>query len=202
MVGLFVNLTGEKYMTVTIRMDTYKTVHKALRFLLFRISTNIAKYDVKYDTSFAYIKSDFDELAAWLKDHGAHEDTYFHGFLRKKHPATLAALDYQHEQSEIDWRDVEDEAQRIFEGDQKPDAIQWHRFYLKFNHFLTSYLTHLQYEELVALPLLWESATDEELMNGIQNMIKSFTPKAVDRSKKWLLLSCNLSELKQMRYVP
>jgi hypothetical protein len=184
------------------KMDIYKNVHKALRFLMFRVSVSMGKYDPAIDSNLSHIKADFDDLSGWLKEHAVHEDTFFHTLIEKKHPATVAALENQHAQSESDWREVEEDADRIFGSSQMPDSADWHRFYLKFNQFVTSYLTHLQYEELVALPILWECASDEEIMIGLQGMFKSFTPKTMERSKKWLLQSCNLSELKEMRYVP
>lgn len=189
-------------MSLIERHDIYKTVHKALRCALFQLSSRIAKFDPSIDDNLDEIAHEFEELSSFLKDHGSHEDRFFHVFLEKKHPNVFDSLQRQHEHSEIDWRAVEEDARRLFENGQRPDSHDWQRFYLRFNNFVVSYLTHLQYEELVALPLIWEVATNEDLMKGLMEMFKTFTPEHKARSKKWCMLSCNLSELKAMGYVP
>jgi hypothetical protein len=184
------------------RIDIYKSVHKTLRFFLFKVSSSIGKYDPLLDSNLSEIKADFEELSAWIKVHGEHEDRLFHTLIEKKHPNIFDSLQRQHDQSETDLRVLEEDAAGIFESSQKTSPADWHRFYLKFNQFIVGYLTHLQYEELVALPLIWEVASDEVLMQAIMEMHKTLTPEDIARSRKWCLMSCNLSELKAMRYVP
>jgi hypothetical protein len=195
---LFGVFRGDAVMTQHI--DIYKNIHKALRYVMFEFSRLMAKHDIGSSDSLVVLQEHFNDLSAFLKEHGHHEDEFFHDALQDQFPDVYASLSKQHEKAEALWQSMESKKAILF-SPKAINAAEWHRFYLDVNQFIASYLEHLHYEETVVLPLLWQATSQEELLHRLTAMLNKFSEGNRARSKKYCLLSCNSDELGEMGYL-
>jgi hypothetical protein len=98
-----------------------------------------------------------------VRSHADHEETFIHPLLRARAPQIAAVLDREHRQVEASLSDLEGRLGRL-------DASQEDRYaagldlYRAWCRTVSSYLGHLDVEECLAMPALWKTCTDDEIL--------------------------------------
>jgi hypothetical protein len=111
------------------------------------------------------------EVLDAIHDHGRHEDEFIHPLLRRHLPALAADLDRQHE--------VLDDLIVVTMGALTlPDPNR------PFQRFTSENLRHLDHEETVVLPLLWQAVPDQGLAE-VRARFMAAHPDANDLYRRW-----------------
>ncbi|MGW7433702.1 hemerythrin domain-containing protein [Streptomyces sp. NPDC054861] len=144
------------------RTDLYRNVHMGQRARMFTLAIELGAADLDGAGAAVYAERCLD-LTRELRAHAEHEDTFIHPLLRQRAPAAADALDAEHLRLDAAFAALDTSA-RALPGtapDDLPEAR--HGLHLALNEVIAAYLAHLHAEETVAMPALWENATDGEL---------------------------------------
>ncbi|MGW9450267.1 hemerythrin domain-containing protein [Streptomyces sp. NPDC055632] len=145
------------------RTDLYRNVHMGQRARMFALAVELGAADLdRAGAATAYAERCL-ALTSELREHADHEDAFIHPLLRERAPAAADALDAEHLRLDAAFVAL-DAGARALPGtpaDDLPEAR--HGLYLALNEVIAAYLAHLHAEETVAMPALWEHATEDEL---------------------------------------
>ena len=141
------------------RLDVYTAVHKMQRARLFNLTMEAGRTDPSDSVTTARLASAVHVVGAELVAHAGHEDRFIHPLLRQKAPALAAELDAAHAELEVKLDELRHVAATYATAPGHPNVL-----YRALASFTAGYLDHLTREEGDALPALWESCNDEELM--------------------------------------
>jgi hypothetical protein len=176
------------------RLDVYTAVHKMQRARLFELTVEAGKTDPTDTSATARLGAAVEALAAELVAHGEHEERFIHPLLRVQAPRLADALDAAHVELDARLDQLRHAAATSPLGD--PNGL-----YRALAAFTATYLEHLAVEESEALPALWESCSDEELMG----ILVSFKSSRSDTENLTSLLAqlpmLNPTEIAQMAAV-
>jgi iron-sulfur cluster repair protein YtfE (RIC family) len=174
------------------KIDLYRNVHMGQRQRLFTLAIELGSADADDTTGLSELVGRCLAMTRELREHAEHEDTFIHPLLREREPATAKALDTEHERLEAALEDLDAQARHTSDvpPEQRDDAQ--HRVYLALNGLISVYLAHLDAEETIAMPVLQERCSDEELqhvvhafqasraaeqrMTDLQNMLPALPP--------------------------
>jgi hypothetical protein len=141
------------------RLDVYTAVHKMQRARLFTLTVEAGKADPADTVTTGRLAAAVDALAAELVAHGEHEERFIHPLLRARAPELADALDAAHVELDARLDQLRQVASAYATAPGDPNVL-----YRALAGFTATYLDHLAVEEGEALPALWGSCTDEELL--------------------------------------
>jgi hypothetical protein len=153
----------------------YTTVHKYVRVRLFEVCQQMAKTDFQDSRQFSQLQADYHDLIKMLEGHGAHEDREHVRMLRDKASPLVSAMHEQHCQLE----DMTRELSGLFE-DANKSKDQAYALYLKFVHFVATYLEHTVYEETAVMPELSRLYSREQLRTLADRVHSVMTDEQMD----------------------
>ncbi len=143
------------------RLKSLDPPHKGLRNALGKFSLLAGKTDYSSKESILHLQEIGKEVFHLLKDHNHTENTYILAPLEQKSPGFTA--DYLADHADID--KVENELyERLLAFNGSQDNEEGHRFYLDFCEFHSSYLEHIDVEDLELEEAMQAHFSDEELM--------------------------------------
>ncbi|MFG2795009.1 hemerythrin domain-containing protein [Streptomyces sp. NPDC048419] len=145
------------------KIDLYRNVHMGQRARLFTLSTELGAADISQSSAATEQADGCLAMTRELREHADHEDTFIHQLLRERAPEAADALDAEHIRLDAAFTTLDEQA-RSLPGtpvDSLPEAQ--HALYLALNEVISAYLAHLHLEETVAMPALWQYASDAEL---------------------------------------
>lgn len=143
-----------------LRDDLFTTIHKALRYGLFDITTRAGATDWTDEGEVAALGEQWLPLLALLRAHTEHEDQHI---LRILDPYEPEATDLAGEQHE-DLDDLLDHVALQFDAVlAAPDPDHGLALYRDLARFVAAYLPHLHEEETVIMSRIWARCSDEEL---------------------------------------
>jgi hypothetical protein len=174
-----------------MRLNSYAFPHKALRYLLAKVSKAAGNADPAYPESIQVLKSLFNELFYILEEHAKIEDEWVLPELEKRMPGSTQENHEEHERLD---RKVESLAQMVSELNEYCLIDDFNRFYLSFSAFHSEYLQHMLLEEEDVLEKIWMNFTEEELMTQHHEILDSFTPEKMLKMFKYIIPSLNYSE--------
>jgi hypothetical protein len=154
------------------RIDLYRNVHKGQRALLFGLAIELGRADCGDEAALAALVDRVRGAIADIRSHADHEETFIHPLLRARAPQIAAALDREHRQVDAALSDLESRLGRL-------DALQEDRYaasldlYRAWCRMVSSYLAHLDVEECLAMPAVWETCTDDEILAVIGQFVAS-----------------------------
>ena len=156
------------------KLDLYRNVHKAQRVRLFSLAVELGRADYNDHALVDALCARLNALVAELREHAGNEDRFIHPLLRVKAPETAAALDRGHDDFEEQLRDFQARASRLplSAGSRTEEGLDLYR---AFWRAISLYLAHLQEEETVAMPALWETCGEEELLEVMRSFVASRT---------------------------
>lgn len=154
-----------------MRVDLYTAVHKAQRFHLFRLSSEIGTTDFTDADAAAHISDRVHDIGAHLRDHARNEETYIHPLYRE---IGRVVEDIEREHHELE--SALGELERIV------DEKRWDELYPRYTRFLGNYLLHLDEEEALQKNVLWQHCDDQALLAVFQRFKaeRSATDSAAD----------------------
>ena len=157
------------------RIDLYRNVHKGQRAQLFGLAVELGTLDHLDRPAVASLVERLRDLIADLRKHSENEEGFIHPLLRQKAPQVAADLDREHDVFEPILSELDERIHRIsaLEGDSSGELIELYRAWCRMT---SAYLTHIDREESAAMPLLWETCSDEEIFAAIREFVASRSP--------------------------
>ena len=166
----------------TPRTDLYTTVHKAIRQILFDLSTWEGRTDYGDAASATRFRGRIDFALDLLREHGEHEDREQMPALRTAAPALHASLATEHEQLEALAAEISAAAALLSSDDVEQRLATGASLHVLVNDLVAGHLRHLQREERDANAALW-SAYDDAALLAIETRVRSAIPAA--RMAEW-----------------
>lgn len=146
-----------------IRVDLFTLIHKGVRALLFDISTEAARIDLRSDIAVDGMLEQITRALGFLDEHAHHEDTHVLPVLRAVAPDLANSLGVDHRVLDAIQTEVECAAEKLAAAqpaDRGPLGAQLVRL---LNRLTAAHLTHMGREETEASSALWAALDDTEL---------------------------------------
>lgn len=172
-------------------MPLYEQIHKAIRKKLFDMSILIGITDFTNQHEFIQLQANFNELINLLEAHAGHEENFVHPLLSKQ---TLEAVEKDHASQHKVLHDLKKQLSDINDHNGNIRNSLGHVFYMIFNRFISTYLSHLYEEETAVSTELRKNYSDDQLLNAIHKMLTSFTSEEKIQSYEMVLPAVNLVE--------
>ncbi|MGI5262146.1 hemerythrin domain-containing protein [Streptomyces angustmyceticus] len=145
------------------KVDLYRNVHMGQRARLFALAVELGSADVSQPGTAAEQAERCLAMTQELREHADHEDTFIHGLLRERAPEAADALEAEHVRLDAAFLALDERARALPTSPADARAEAQHALYLALNEVISAYLAHLYVEETVAMPALWDHASEEEL---------------------------------------
>ncbi|MBB5926804.1 hemerythrin domain-containing protein [Streptomyces echinatus] len=145
------------------KIDLYRNVHMGQRARLFSLATELGASDITRSGAATEQADRCLAMTRELREHADHEDTFIHQLLRERAPEAADALDAEHIRLDAAFAALDERARALpaTSAEALPEAQ--HALYLALNEVISAYLAHLHLEETVAMPALWQYASEQEL---------------------------------------
>ncbi|WP_251096412.1 hemerythrin domain-containing protein [Streptomyces sp. Caat 7-52] len=145
------------------KIDLYRNVHMGQRARLFTLATELGASDITSRGAATEQANRCLAMTQELREHADHEDTFIHQLLRERAPEAADALDAEHIRLDAAFAALDERARAMpnTSAENLPEAQ--HALYLALNEVISAYLAHLHLEETVAMPALWQYASEKEL---------------------------------------
>jgi hypothetical protein len=181
-----------------MRHELYRNVHKGLRAELTRLLIDTGAADPADRQGSRQLSSRFDELAFLLERHAFHEASHLHPVLALASRSIATRLDAEHIAAEALVDPLRQAYAELASDDRQRNAEGFLDAYRALAHFTASYFAHIEYEESVAMPALWNALTDEELITLDARLIGSIPRETLWRFVRALLPAMNVHERKEL----
>lgn len=159
------------------KIDLYRNVHMGQRARLFALAVELGAADIAQAGAATEQADRCLAMTQELREHADHEDTFIHQLLRERAPQAADALEAEHIRLDAAFSALDDRARALPDtpADALPEAQ--HTLYLALGEVISSYLAHLHLEETVAMPALWQYASEQELGAVMAAFRSSRTPE-------------------------
>ncbi|HRH67437.1 MAG TPA: hemerythrin domain-containing protein [Bacteroidia bacterium] len=163
-------------MTNFNRPDVYRNIHKALRKVMFDFSYAAGRIDIWRDEQLQVLNRQFDAFVGILELHGAKEDNYSLPLLESKRAGSTKHNEEEHEQIQAEIEGLKQQMSALIDSREAHRTDCYWNFYYAVNNFISTYLMHMQMEEIVMTNLFYELCSDEELQAMTAAILNSLTP--------------------------
>ena len=161
------------------RLDVYTAVHKMQRARLCNLIVCAGTTDPDDSSGRIRLAGAVNAMIIELRTHAEHEDRFIHPLLRAASPHLATRLEAEHGQLDAQLEHLGSTAASYAElGTPSADP---NTFYRALADFTAIYFAHVAVEEREALPALWNTCGDDELMgilvafNASRSPIESLT---------------------------
>ncbi|MEU9482497.1 hemerythrin domain-containing protein [Streptomyces decoyicus] len=145
------------------KIDLYRNVHMGQRARLFTLAVELGTADISHRGTATEQSVRCLAMTQELREHADHEDTFIHQLLRERAPEAADALEAEHMRLDAAFVALDERARTLPTTPVDALADAQHALYLALNEVISAYLAHLHVEETVAMPALWEYASEKEL---------------------------------------
>ncbi len=158
------------------RVNYYQSIHKTLRRLLFLFSIELGAADMTCDAQVHSLIQQYKKVKDYLESHAMHEDTYFHPFIQKHLPKECEELEKEHKTQDHSLQRISTLFDTILKetSSLQRQNLGW-SLYLMVNQFIADYLQHLEQEETLIMPKLWQKCDDKQLLEPMHVFIKNMS---------------------------
>jgi hypothetical protein len=157
------------------RVNILSFPHKALRNLLGKWSLQIASTDPEDSTGVQASVAQIHLIEHLLAEHAAHEDTYLQPLYNQYFSIDLAKqLEDEHVNLEKNLLYIKALVEQTTMSADRRKV--WFELTQLVNQFIIDYLIHMQNEEYLCMPILWEKLTDADLRQLQQQMMATTDP--------------------------
>ncbi|MHA2251785.1 MAG: hemerythrin domain-containing protein [Candidatus Kariarchaeaceae archaeon] len=160
------------------RFDIFYFPHKAIRSALAQLQFRAGSLDFSVDEFLSGFAEELHSLWRLLHLHAEGEDAFVMPFLKIANEGVFNSLEKDHETFLPIMDTIEAEIDLIRSLEPSERLTKNISFNQDLNDFISRYFAHLQQEELLAMPELWDAHSDEELIE-MQMKFPSITPPEV-----------------------
>jgi iron-sulfur cluster repair protein YtfE (RIC family) len=157
-------------------IDLFTLPHKALRALVGLTATRLGALDVANRRDVEHMQNELHGLVDELQSHGAHEDEFILPLLDRHLPDLATRMRFEHAEVGGGLADV----RRATAGfGAEPSMGRQLALYRQLRRFEGLNLRHLDFEETVVMPALWQTAPTQDLAD-LMAAFRAAHPEAGD----------------------
>lgn len=179
---------------MTKRVDIYSKVHKGLRKALYELAYTAGRTDYQNDEEIISLAKLFNEVTHFLEQHGSNEDLYQLPLLELKKPGSTQHDEEAHKKIDLQIKRLKQNFNNLVSSTPKERTLKGEVFYHLFNEFISTYLIHMQEEELYTAKLFHELCTDEELNSVFEMIISKTSPQDMMMMLRYMIPAINRIE--------
>ena len=178
------------------RVDLFTTVHKALRSLIYHLSTMLQTADYTDERSTKACLASLEHFLELLHEHAGHEDRTVFAETRKFEPEMVDKLEEEHHEIDAHLDQVHKNIAKVLAAANDHERIEsGDALNRSVNDFIAFYLTHLSHEEGSVLPATWKHFTDEQLIQMRLDVQRHTSPARFAEWMRWMFPAMNINEL-------
>ena len=177
------------------RFDVLGPTHKGLRNGLMKLQFKTAQMNFSNLDQIKSLISDLDWMIKILEAHAIGEDKFLFPLLQKVNPVVFQILEEEHSGLEIVQNNLLKELQDIQKSEDVLEREEHGTLFTRnLNDFIAHYYIHLQTEELKAIPELWNSYKDPELMQAVGKFATVTPPDVSTKFTEYIMPALNPKE--------
>ena len=162
--------------TVGMNIDLFTLPHKALRALVGLTAIRLGALDAANAREVEQMQDKLHGLADELQSHGAHEDEFILPLLERYLPDLATRMRAEHAEVEGGLADIR---RAIAAFGAAPSAARQLALYRQLRRFEGLNLRHLDFEETIVMPALWQAAPAQDLTD-LMTEFRAAHPEAGD----------------------
>jgi iron-sulfur cluster repair protein YtfE (RIC family) len=183
-------------MQQTIRFNPFHQVHQGLRALLYHASLAVQHTDFSNTYHTGATLSLLEELLDLFEGHAHAEDTMVFPMIADHAPNVVLHFEQQHEKDHSLGQDLFYSMEQCRKAtDCVERTIGGRKMQQSLEEFTAFNLSHMNQEELVVLPVIWQYHTDEEIQAKHATILASFSQDKKERMGYWMLKGLNEQEI-------
>jgi len=183
--------------TMSNRFNLYRDAHKAIRMFLSEFSLMAGRSDYSDKADLASLKKCFDQVYDMFMVHTKVEDSHIMPLLKQFDEALYEQLENDHHEVDKLLEDLKAQLYAINANDGDA-AAKGYDFYLQINRFIAFNLKHIDDEESLAMPVLWENMNDEELMACFGKIRADIPPPLMNGYYQYMFPSMRVFDISMM----
>jgi hypothetical protein len=161
------------------RIDGFGPPHKGIRYLMSQMMLKVGNSNYEDDSKTKILDNELKNLWKMLIFHAKAEEEFIFPHIEKANNTLFNSLLEAHKKFESDIVKLEMEFEELLnekvgEGIRIQKGIE---FVKNYNNFVAHYFLHLQDEELLAMPLLWNILSDEQILDFSKKIPASASPE-------------------------
>ncbi len=179
------------------KLVVYSNVHKGQRMKFYRIATQAGTRDFADQKAVNSLHSEVKSMREQIRLHVRGEEQIIHPILKERFPSEARKLEEDHRSIDQQFNDliVNLDAIKAASIDFEKRREMMLEFYRALNRFISFYLVHINREEELIQPALWELTTTEELLLTYRKLIQdSQNSDQPLEHFKMMLMATNLYE--------
>lgn len=179
-----------------VRFNTFKKIHKGLRYLMFDTAIRAQQTDFMNETECLALVHQIEEMLMLFESHAHNEDHYLLAPVTKFDQAISQVFEAEHEedhqlgvdlkQSLVHWEQAQTSIKRFVAGEHLLHCL---------NEFIAFNLRHMNKEEDILNKVLWLHFTDDEIKSFEQEIIKNTPPEKMRLYAVWMVRALNNQEI-------
>ena len=179
-----------------LRFNIFNNIHKALRAMLYDTSLTLQKTDFTNENE-ANIALQKLELAVGIfEDHAMHEDSHIIPILETEAPGLALSFENEHvEDHRLGSALVESMKNYREQADPESKRRTGYQILLAFQEFVAFNLYHMNREERMINPVLWQFLSDEQIFHININIVRSIPPEKSLVPTSWMLRALSEDEI-------
>ena len=186
----------------TTRVDLYTSIHKAIRQILFDLSSMEGRTDYGDRASSAGLADRAIRALQLVTEHAEHEDREVLPELRRHAPAVEERLSAQHVDLEALAQEALACAARLSTTDDAERRSAGAALHILVNRLVAGHLDHMALEERDANGVLWTALSDPELVAIQGRILSAIAPPRMAEWMQWMLPALNAAERSRYASAP
>ncbi len=143
-----------------VRDDLFVLIHKALRYGLLKITTDVGSADWGDPACIEALLGRWETIERLIRSHAGHEDRYIFALLATKQSDVVEERGIGHAAVELELDEVSEAMHRAFDTADPSAGLAAYR---ALTHFVATAMAHFSAEEPEVMERIWETCTDEEV---------------------------------------
>jgi hypothetical protein len=180
------------------RFNIFNQIHKGLRVLLYDTATFLQQTDFSNAAQCRLALEKIDKVIYTFMQHGKNEDEYILPLVKRTDVAVADSFEEEHEADETIARDLKrmmDHLMNSTTTENQKEAGQ--DLCYAFNEFVAFNLYHMNKEEKLLNPILWDHFTDEDIREINMRVVEKIAPEEHAFAGYWMMRGLNNDEIIQ-----
>lgn len=179
-----------------VRFNTFKKIHKGLRYLMFDTSIRAQQTDFMNEAECLALVHQIEEMLALFESHARNEDHYLLAPVTKFDHVISQVFEAEHEedhqlgddlkQSLLHWEQAQTSMKRFVAGEHLLHCL---------NEFIAFNVRHMNKEEDILNKVLWQHFTDDEIKLFEQEIIQNTPPEKMRLYAVWMVRALSNPEI-------
>ncbi|PWT97508.1 MAG: hypothetical protein C5B52_13710 [Bacteroidetes bacterium] len=179
-----------------LRFNIFNNIHKALRAMLYDTSLTIQKTDFTNEQEANIALQKLELAVGTFEDHAMHEDSHIIPILETEAPGLALSFENEHvEDHRLGAALVESMQNFREQTDPENKRRTGYQILLAFQEFVAFNLYHMNREERMINPVLWEFLSDEEIFLINVNIVRSIPAEKSLIPTTWMLRALSEDEI-------